>query len=146
MLHRRNANMEKKQFKISLLLTIIWSINLINNILPFLHGTWYPSPLITTCFITRMTFWERKSFEQGQHKWAKDLTRAVTLIRLFLLNKCFIHFNWNRYIRTILYKYLHSWALFYTSTYVTGRIFPWPLTCNPAVLCSLSLSLSLSLS
>lgn len=37
-----------------------------------------------------MKFWEVKSFKQSQHTWAKDQTRAETLMRLFILNKRFI--------------------------------------------------------
>ena len=50
------------------------------HLLPFLHETYFCPTHATTSIINTIKFWE-----QGQHKWAKHITRAVTLVGIFFI-------------------------------------------------------------
>ena len=80
------------------------------------------------------------SFEQGQHKWAKYLTRALTLIRFFykiMFHSVLIVTN----ISGLSFQIFKYWSFILQNicTYVTERILH-------VITPMLSLSLSLSLS
>ena len=65
-------------------------------------------------------------FEQGQHKWAKYLTRALTSFRLFYNIMFYLDFICNKYIRTKYHVQIFinwSFILHNICTYLTGRIF-----------------------